>query len=374
MHNSSSGAGQASLRLAASIEGLTNRAAGWLLNSGIQEPSGGVARYYRSDTQEFRAVSTEITGYAVSFLVYLHRSTGNAACLEAAGRAGRYLTRVAWNPGLRTMPFECRGQGELAYFFDLGIITRGLLSLWRATHEQEFLDTAAGCALCMETDFRGPSGHHPVLALPGKHPLEGDGGWSRHPGCYQAKAAMAWLEVAEAGAAGDRYRELYDQALDRHLATHASFLDQGQGQERVMDRLHAYSYFLEALLPRAGVPRYAQALRDGIGRVERLLREIRPVFERSDVYAQLLRIRLLAATAGAVPLDLERAGEEATALAAFQLEDADPRVAGGFSFGRRAGVLTPFVNPVSTSFAVQALRMWAEHLSGRFHLEIRDLI
>jgi hypothetical protein len=373
MHNSSSGAGQASLRLAISIEGLTNRAAGWLLNSGIQEPPGGVARYYRSDTHEFRAVSTEITGYAVSFLVYLHRSTGSAACLEAAGRAGRYLTRVAWNPGLRTMPFECRGQGELAYFFDLGIITRGLLTLWRVTREPELLETAAGCVRSMDTDFGGPSGHHPVLALPGKHPLEGDGGWSRHPGCYQAKAAMAWLDAAEAGV-GDRYRDLYDQAIDRHLATHASFLEQAQGQERVMDRLHAYCYFLEALLPRASAPRCAQALRDGIGRVQRLLREIRPVFERSDVYAQLLRVRLLAAAGGAVPLDLEQAEEEATALAAFQLDEADPRVAGGFSFGRRTGVLTPFVNPVSTSFAVQALRMWADHLSGRLHLEIRDLI
>jgi hypothetical protein len=373
MHNPFTGAEQASRPVAPSIEGLTSRAAAWLLESGIQEPSGGVARYYRSDTQQPRAASTEITGYAVSFLVYLYRATGAAGCLEAALRAGRYLTRVAWNPTLRTMPFECRGQGGLAYFFDLGIIARGLLSLWRATGEPEFLETAVGCARSMEDDFRGASGHHPVLALPGKHPLDGDGRWSRHPGCYQAKAAMAWLEAAEAGA-GDRFRELYDEELGRHLAAHVAFLDQEQDPERLMDRLHAYCYFLEALLPRAVEAGPSRALRIGIERVGRLLREIRPVFERSDVCAQLLRVRLCASAAGVLPLDAAEAECEASALRSFQLDDPDRRIAGGFCFGRRAGVLTPFVNPVSTSFAVQALRMWAEHLGGRFHLETRDLI
>jgi hypothetical protein len=48
------------------------RAAGWFLNSGIQEASGGVARYYRSDTRRNARISTEITGYAVSTFVYLH--------------------------------------------------------------------------------------------------------------------------------------------------------------------------------------------------------------------------------------------------------------------------------------------------------------
>jgi len=271
------------------------------------------------------------------------------------------------------MPFECRGQGELAYFFDLGIIVRGLLALWRATGEPEFLETATGCALSMQTDFRSGSGHHPVLALPEKSPVVGDGRWSRHPGCYQAKAAMAWLEAAQAGA-GDAFRELYDQALHRHLGAHAGFLDQEQNPERVMDRLHAYCYFLEALLPRAGEAGPSQALESGIERVGRLLREIRPRFERSDVYAQLLRVRLYSAATGAVALDTEQAQEEASAIEGFQFDDPDPRVAGGFSFGRRAGVLAPFVNPVSTIFAVQALRMWAEHLGGRLHLEIRDLV
>ena len=47
------------------------RAGKWLLDSGIQEPCGGVARFYRSETGKNKPISTEITGYSASALVYL---------------------------------------------------------------------------------------------------------------------------------------------------------------------------------------------------------------------------------------------------------------------------------------------------------------
>ena len=49
---------------------------------------------------------------------------------------------------------------------------------------------------------------------------------------------------------------------------------------------------------------------------------------------------------------------EAAKLAGFQVAGNDPRTAGGFSFGRRDGEAMPFVNPVSTAFAMQALALW----------------
>jgi hypothetical protein len=119
-----------------------------------------------------------------------------------------------------------------------------------------------------------------------------------------------------------------------------------------MDRLHAFCYFLEGVLPRVNEKRCGTALCAGIRMVAQYLREIAPEFERSDVYAQLLRIRLYADWAGAAPLDREAAQFESEKLAAFQRSD------GGFSFGRRGGELLPHVNPVSTGFALQALALW----------------
>jgi hypothetical protein len=132
-----------------------------------------------------------------------------------------------------------------------------------------------------------------------------------------------------------------------------------------MDRLHAFLYFLEGLLPRAHEPRCAAAIRDGIPRAAHHLREIAPEFERSDVYAQLLRMRLYADRAGALPLDGAAAQFEAERLAQFQTAGSDPSTGGGFYFGRKAGVWLPYVNPVSSAFALQALELWNECRTGK---------
>ena len=64
-----------------------------------------------------------------------------------------------------------------------------------------------------------------------------------------------------------------------HGPRHTTFRDV------VMDRLHAYAYFLEGLVPVLARRECAAAMASGIERVARLLREIAPVFARSDVYA-----------------------------------------------------------------------------------------
>ncbi len=355
------------------VSDVTCRATAWLLRSGIQSPSGGVSRYYRTDHREYRAVSNEITGYAVSALVWLHEETGRPDCLNAALRAGRYLTRHAWQPSLATIPFENDGESRYAYFFDLGIVVRGLLALWRKTGEAEFRDVAEACGRSMAGDFRGPDGYHPVLSLPGKQPAPGEARWSRLPGCYQLKSALAWHGLERATACHD-FGALYDAALAALLPDHAAFLTAESDRIETMNRLHAYCYFLEGLLPRATLPPCAGALSEGIGLVSHLLREIGPEFARSDVYAQLLRVRLYAAATGAVPLDRSLAAQEASALSEFQFSSGDPQVSGAFCFGRRAGALMPFANPVSTVFAIQALRMWDRWREGTFTPDVHHLI
>jgi len=174
---------------------------------------------------------------------------------------------------------------------------------------------------------------------------------------------MAWYDLAEA--TGDpSLRAPYDTVLDYSLRTYAGFLPGHPDRRKVMDRLHAFSYFLEGLLPRASEPRCGAALCDGMRRVEHWLREIGPEFERSDVYAQLLRARIHADWAGVVPLDKSAAEWEAGQLKEFQHASPDPRIDGGFYFGRRGDRWLPFVNPVSTAFALQALQLWEQAKQG----------
>lgn len=340
----------------------------WFLRSGIQERDGGVARFYRSDSAANAPVSTEITGYAASALAYLHARTGRQEYLDAAVRAARYLTEQAWDSQACTFPFE--PESDRAYFFDIGIIVRGLLAVWRATGEQEFRSRAEEAALSLAFDFLGDGFFHPVISLPDKQPLPQEPRWSRKPGCYQLKAALAWREIGDPNAA-----EMFEKAVDFAMAGHESFLAEETDREKVMDRLHAYCYFLEALLFAAEREDARRTLAAGVACAARLLREIAPVFERSDVNAQLLRVRLIAHHLDLLPLDQEAARHEAERTACFQATDAnDPRIRAGFWFGRKGGQLLPFSNPVSTAFAMQALALWQDHQAGRWSFALPQLI
>ena len=322
----------------------------WFQTSGIQAPNGGVARYYRADSSDYQPLSTEITGYAASALAYL-------GSLDRVAQAARFLSTIAWDPAVRTMPFEI-DPPRFTYFFDCGVIVRGLLAASRTLSSDEFVMVAVDIGDAMTRDFEAKDGYHPILSLPDKQPVDRDPlRWSRSPGCYQLKSAMAWWDLAEATGEA-RFRAAYGRALEIALRGYGGFLPGHPDRVKVMDRLHAFLYFLEGLLPAAADPRVRAALCDGVRRVAALREEISPEFERSDVIAQLLRIRLYADWAGAVPIDRHAAEREAACLLHYQASDPDPRIDGGFYFGRRDGALLPFINPVSACFAVQALAMW----------------
>lgn len=349
----------------------------WFLSSGIQESNGGVARFYKSDVHQNAPVSTEITGYTLSILLFLHQRIGDPAYLDAARRAAEFLIRNAWDRKLGTFPFELSPNGasgsRLAYFFDAGIIVRGLLRAWRATEHDAYRDIAIAAGRGMLTDFPSAEGIHPILVLPEKRPLPWEPRWSASAGCYQLKSALAWRELFHI--TGEKeFLSAYESALAAALENDREFLPGAPDQYGVMDRLHAYSYFLEGLLPVLDRPECAAAFCDGVLRAEKYLREIAPVFARSDVYAQLLRVRLLGEVIGSVPLDERAAAYEAEQAASFQIESDDPRIAGSFLFGRKHGKAMAFANPVSTAFCVQALAMWDDYRAGRLDAAPHEVI
>jgi hypothetical protein len=334
----------------------------WLLQSGIQSPNGGVARYFRSDLARNEAISTEITGYAASAFVYLFEKTGRGVYAERAVLAAKFLTEYAWNAQLKTFPFEYPGLPP-AYFFDCGIIVRGLLAVWRMTGDERYLHVAESGGEAMLRDFDSGTDFHPILELPTKKPATRDARWSRCSGCYQLKAAMAWRELADV-TGSEEFRCAFERMLRLSLESQAEFLPGSDDENRVMDRLHAYSYFLEALVS------YGHDVGEGVDRVSGYLKRIGPRFARADVYAQLVRVRLLSGVGVASAADEVRELEQFQA--AGNLDDR--RIAGGFYFGRKNGEFLPYVNPVSTVFAMQALEMWREHQAGTLERDCRIVI
>lgn len=343
------------------------RAGQWFLESGIQEPSGGVARYFDAQKGKNKPVSTEITGYTLSTLIYLHKITGEQRYLDRAKKTAQFLIEKVWDEAIEMFPFEYPSPSNLsqhhAYFFDTGIIIRGLLAVWRVTGDLDLFETARRAARAMISDFSAGGEFHPILQLPDKEPLDRGTKWSGSAGCYQLKAALAWWEVASVADDAD-LKQAFQKMLGLALQNHAKFLPGAAEPHRIMDRLHAYCYFLEGLTEVLDQPACGTALGQGIAAVEKHLRDIAPTFVRSDVYAQLLRLRIIAHTAGAASINREAAALEAAALAGFQSDDANVRSGGGLFFGRRNNAFVPHVNPVSTAFGLQAIELWRRLEAG----------
>lgn len=349
-----------------------DRAGRWLLQSGIREASGGVARYYLVNERRNLPVSTEITGYAASAFAYLAQITGDRAYRDAAVQTCRFLIDRAWNPNLATFPFECHA-GAPSYFFDCGIIIRGLLATYRLTGVEQFAAIATRAGRSMARDFLTPTAIHPIIDLPSRKPWPYEKRWSREPGCFQLKSALAWHDLATLTGDAD-FLHYWESALTQALATWDNFLPGTPERPRIMDRLHAHSYFLEALLAVTNRDDCAAALSRGIAKTAFYLRNIAPEVARSDVYAQLLRVRLIAHALGAEPLDTQAALEEAAILETFQYSSSDAVLDGAYFFGKRGNQWLPYANPVSTSFCLQALEMWRQHESGQLQPALHTLI
>jgi len=303
-------------------------------------------------------VSTEISGYAASALVFLYRTTGEEEYLDAARRTAGFLADQAWDEALQIFPYEhpspSADSRHLAYFFDCGIIVRGLLAVWRETREERLLDVAVRAAHGMSAFWSG-SDYHPILTLPDKEPLPRDARWSTSPGCYQAKSALAWWEVA-AITGDEKLKRDYLEVIEAGIHSCRGFLAGADERLKVMDRLHALLYFVEALSPLLDHADCVETYGDVLEEAVRHRRELESEFVRSDVYAQTLRARVRASHV--IPMDIAAAREEAAALETYQGES------GGFFFGARPGVVSPHVNPVSTAFAIQALEMWRAFEAG----------
>jgi len=328
------------------------KAGGWLLHSGIQDPEGGVSRYRLTDSHQNLPVSTEITGYAVSAFCYLFEETGNEEYLAAARLSGNFLAHMAWNAEYQCMPFELSASNGYSYFFDCGIIARSLLWLYRITRQESYLARARDIGNSMYRDFKSLTAFHPIILLPCKSPAEYSLWWSKMPGGFQLKAALAWQDLGQE-LGEEKFFSYYERMLHFALEHYAETLDNEMEEPKKMDRLHAWSYFLEGLQPVAEREPIRFLLRSALAHGEKIREQLAPQFLRSDVCAQLLRVKLLA---GGKPAqgELER-------IEAFQYASPDSALNGGFAFGSRNGTVTPHVNPVSTVFCLQALSYAAKN-------------
>lgn len=348
----------------------------WLNSSGIQDESGGVSRYYRHQTASSQPVahqpiSTAVTGYFIRSLLWANRFSGDEPS-ERARLAGRFLLEHSFDLSREVFPFEhpmgARPPASLAYFFDCGMTIRALLQLAKATEDPSYLECAERCGLVMSTRMATvDGGFFALFDIDADRPFTDSGSWSVQAEVHQLKVGLAFLELFEATGRGEF--EHATQGLRKWcLRRHESFLSTDEpAPDKIVSQVYAYACFLEGLLPVAALEQdSARALQFGILQIENLLGEYSEEYQRCDVIAQLLRLRLYADNYGVMELDYNSAAEEAAVVEAFQVQSPDPKIDGGFAFARRNGEIILDINPTATIFAIQALSMWDEGQQGAF--------
>ena len=118
-----------------------------------------MARYYLVDSGRNLPASTEITGYAASTFVYLHSVTRDHRYLDRAVAAARFLV-CAWDSPSSTMPFEI-DPAAFTYFFDCGIVVRGLLVRLARHRRAAIPRRRRGYGRLDDARFRRPSRRFP---------------------------------------------------------------------------------------------------------------------------------------------------------------------------------------------------------------------
>ena len=340
----------------------------WLAISGVQDGSGGVSAGYRTDTRGYEPISTTATGYYVSAQVWARRFSKDALA-PMGPRAGGFLLEQAFDMSKELFPVHIdskeRQEARLAFFLDCAVVMRSLVHLWSVTKDQAYLECAERCGLALRSKMTTvDGGFFPIYDLDTDRAYAEVGSWAVEAGVPQLKAGLALLELHKATGRGEF--ETDAEAMRKWcLKRQESFLPGEVDDNKVMDRLHAYCYFLEGLLPAVALDADSgRVLQFGILRVENLLDELGTDFRRCDVLAQVLRLRLYADKLGIMELDYGRAEEEAAAVVECQIQSADPRSDGGFALTQRRGKLEPNLDTAASVFALQALEMWDQAEEG----------
>jgi len=347
----------------------------WLGYSGIQTPSGAVADFYHVENRVYSETSTLSSAYLLDALLKLVEMedevpdfvTVTAEYLMNQKRDEETQFFVSSDP--------IGDYGPLASLFDCGVVMQALAGLSELSRNYEFVTAAERCGTAFLTRMSRVDGSFfPVYDLASKEALEITGDWKTEAGVHLLKSANAARFVHDLTGNGD-LRDIAGFMVRWAVRDHEGFLDVDEPAAKMTERMHGYCCFLDGLLPTASRDLMVmQTLQGGFLDVEERTAALASTYERCEVTAQMLRLRLFCDLMGIVELDQTAAEQEAESLLSFQIYSDDPAANGGFSPAKIDGVRVPIVATRATAYASQALEMWSDQADCAFSGDWKDLI
>jgi hypothetical protein len=361
----------------------------WLIESGIQnnrsdpKVQGGFSAWYEIYKRRYPFIYTEITGYALSTLVFLNRIHPDPVFLKRAHKAALWAIRNAFHPkgGVKTRYYLVRryetpnytfNAGRM-YAFDTAMVGYGLMQLYRVSPKKIYLDYAVEAWDFLSLVLSKKDGSlYPYFDVRTLKRDEDFAKWSDQAGSFHAKCAMFFIDLYR-----HEPKRAYRDAAVKLLDGVVRKQDQsGRFITSLKDRsthLHPHCYTLEGLLYGGhylGKGAYIDSALEGFRWMRHAISDDGSVssiydssgfayHERSDIVAQALRI-------GSVLWGLDKIkGTQMKSLLAkvrehlllFQFTEEGTQE-GGFLYGADTdGRMRVHLNAWSTMFALQAL--WA---------------
>ncbi|MFH1174634.1 MAG: hypothetical protein V1725_05850 [archaeon] len=361
----------------------------WFLSSRAQNLDnkdrylhGSFSSWLNLDTNQYEYVYTEITGYGITSLLFLHELFGDEILIDRARYAADWIRRIAIEicGGVRTRYYLDEKSNidhysfdtETTYTFDDGIVLFALTKLYMRTQDKKYLQLAEFIGnflvgILQKQDGSFFASYDPI----NKHFEDSPKKWSTQSGSYHAKVAMGILSL---------YEVTREEKYKKSVMTFCEYALKQQTREGRFvtfrdtkgTHMHPHCYSAEGLFYTGTVlneQRYIDAalraakwaistqLEDG-GVPCTYIHDVPNKNQRSDTLAQVLRLGVLAAQHGTLnDEEIAQIKKLKDKLAQYQLNDGPQK--GGFLFGNDFdGKKLHHVNSWCTMFALQGLLMY----------------
>ena len=293
----------------------------WLTQSGIQEQDelnlGGFYAWYSSIEHQYSYLYSEITGYALTCLLFLDRIIPSPIRQIAVEQAAFWLLDKVWVPdegGYITKVFPQKNTTQRQIFtFDTGMILNGFLHIYRETDNTFCLAVASRAVDFIMNRMGSPNSMpYPILDLETMQPMQNPSHWSTDIQPYLGKVAIGLLNYADA-THSEKVRNYAASMLDWVACQAESHAEGAASRSDIAFHLHPTAYAVEALLVGA-VVLDKQRLLNAALKTWRFIADHQlpnggfPMlvgegdnFERSDVCAQFIRAGYILEKLGMLP-------------------------------------------------------------------------
>lgn len=367
-----------------------NSVINWLLYSGIQNPegaydingvnvSGGFNAWFDLEKNDYSYVYTEISGYALTLLLYLYKETDDNIYFQRAQKVGDWLLKIQHHTGAFPTAFYLSDnflrKPDGFYSFDTGMVFNGLTNLYRHINQEKYLISAKKAADWV-LDYQKKDGSIAAIVDEDRGKVKDrEETWSSQSGSYHAKLAMGYLNLYDL-----TKKKNYLEAACK-LCDYALSFQQSDGQFFTYGKIkgtnfHPHAYTAEGLFVAGAYLdeiKYKKSARKATQWAISCNKEgIIPRHkhnntfnynERIDVLAQIYRLTVL--------LGIKNDSNEKilNRILDYQYFGENKSQHGGFLFGKsNSGERTPHINCWVSMFALQALKLHQGQIPGPFYL------